>query len=60
MQAIQVWNFLANGTGGIDLQGLDAALVMFDPPPEQLELLLWRLEQIKRYRPPAPQGPAAT
>ena len=50
--AVQAWNYLANGTGGIDWTGLDAVTALLQVADEQLELLLVRLLAVKTYRPP--------
>jgi hypothetical protein len=54
--AVRCWNFLATGMGGFDYGGLDTVAALFDLPDDQLELLLYRLDLIKRHRPPT--GPS--
>jgi hypothetical protein len=53
---VRCWNFLATGMGGFDYGGLDTVAALFDLPDDQLELLLYRLDLIKRHRPPT--GPS--
>lgn len=49
--ALDAWNHLATGMGGIDWQGLPVVVELLGVADAQLELLLHRLKVIKTHRP---------
>ena len=57
VMAMKVWNFLANGMGGLDWAGLPLAVGMFGIA--DVDGLLHRLQVIKGHKPPTDGQPAA-
>lgn len=51
MLAIQAWNLLANGSGGLDWGGLDFVAELLGV--RDVEALVHRLGVIKLHKPPA-------
>jgi hypothetical protein len=51
---VRAYNLIANGTGGVDWSALDMAVEVFGVPDADFELLVWRIDYIKRYRPEHP------
>lgn len=50
--AINAWNHLGNGMGGLDWAGLDTVAALFDPTDKDFELMLHLFVVIKRHKPP--------
>lgn len=53
LRALQAWNHLATGMGGIDWQGLPIVAELLGYADAELELLLHRLHVIKTHKPGA-------
>lgn len=49
--ALEAWNHLATGMGGIDWQGLPIVVELLGIADAELDLLLHRLHVIKRHKP---------
>ena len=56
--AMKVWNFLANGMGGLDWAGLPLAVASYGIT--DIDGLLHRLQVIKGHKAPSDGPPAAT